>query len=94
MIATGRIPTIAGAPQPSQDPTVRRRSRNRAFFAQRLKFALQALQFRDAFFHVKEMGIQQGVDLAAIFSSPGAKSQQNSDFIQRHVQGTAMSNER
>src|SRR5215467_3213698 len=40
------------------------------------------------------MGIQQDVDLATVFLRPGAEFQQHPDFVQRHVEGTAMANER
>jgi hypothetical protein len=94
MIVVRRIAIIRGVPKSSQDPTVGRSSPAAAFFAQRLKLALQAFQFREPLFYVTEMGIQQGVDLATVFLSPGAESQQNPDFVQRHVQGSAMANER
>ena len=93
VIVAGCMPNFRG-PKSSQDPAVDRRSPAAAFFAERLKLALQAPQLRNADFHVIEMGIQQGVDLAAVLLSPGAEFQKNPDFVQRHVQGAAMANER
>jgi hypothetical protein len=56
-----------------------------AFFPQRAKLALQALQFRNALFHMTDMGIQKGVDLTTVLVRCGAKSEQNPDFVQRHI---------
>ena len=94
MIVAGCIPVIGGATKSLQNPTVRRRSPAAAFVAQRLKLALQALQFGNALFHVTDMGIQKGVDLTTVLVRCGAKSEQNPDFVQSHVEGTAMANER
>jgi hypothetical protein len=94
MLVAGCVPVIGGATKSLQNPTVFRRSPAAAFVPQRPKLALQALQFRDALFHVTEMGIQKRVDLTAVLIWRGPKSEQNPDFIQRHVQGTAMANER
>lgn len=47
--------------------------------------ALQALQFRNALFHMTDMGIQKGVDLTTVLVRCGAKSEQNPDFVQRHI---------
>ena len=94
VIVAGRVPVIGGITKSLQNPTVLRRSSAAAFVTQRPKLAPQALQFRDAVFHVTDMGIQKGVNLTAVFVRRGAKSEQNSDFVQRHVQGTAMANER
>jgi hypothetical protein len=94
MIVGGRIPIVRSAPKSAQDPTVRRLSPAAAFFAQRVKLALQALQFRDTSFHVTEVGIDESVDVATVFLRSGAELQQHPDFVQRHVEGTAMANER
>ena len=94
MIVAGCVPVIGGITKSLQNPTVLRRSSAAAFVTQRPKLAPQALQFRDALFHVTDMGIQKRVDLTTVFVRRGAKSEQNPDFGQRHVQGTAMANER
>ena len=94
MIVAGRVPVVGGTTKSLQNPTVLRRSPAAAFVPQRPKLALQALQFRDALFHVTEMGIQKRVDLTTFFVRCGAKSEQNPNFVQRHVQGTATANER
>jgi hypothetical protein len=85
MIVPGCAPVIGGATKSLQNPTVRRRSPAAAFVPQLPKLALQALQFRNALFHVRDMGIQKGVDLTTVFVRCGAKSEQNPDFVQRHV---------
>jgi hypothetical protein len=94
MIVAGCVPVVGGATQTLQNPTVLRRSPASAFVPQCPKLALQAFQFRDALFHVTDMGIQKPVDLTTVFVRCGAKSEQNPDFVQRHVQGTAFANER
>src|SRR5882672_5485133 len=68
MIAAGCVPVIGGATKSLQNPTVLRRSPAAAFVPQRHKLALQALQFRDALFHVTDMGIQKCVDLTTVFA--------------------------
>ena len=85
MIVAGCIPVIGGITKSLQNPTVLRRSPAAAFVPQRPKLALQALQFRDALFHVTDMGIQKCVDLTTVLVRRGAKSEQNPDFVQRHV---------
>ena len=94
MIVAGCVPVIRGAAKSLQNSTLLRRSPAAAFVPQRPKLALQALQFRDALFHVTDMGIQKRVDLTTVLVRCGPESQQNPDFVQRHVQGAAMANER
>ena len=93
MIVAGCVPVIGGTTKSLQNPTVLGRSHAAAFVPQRPKLASQSLQFRDALFHMTDVGIQKRVDLATILFRRGAKSEQNPDFVQRHVQGTAMANE-
>lgn len=85
MIVAGCVPVIGGTTKSLQNPTVLGRSPAAAFVPQRPKLASQSLQFRDALFHVTDVGIQKRVDLATIFVRRGAKSEQNPDFVQRHV---------
>ena len=94
MIVAGCVPVIGGITKSPQNPTVLGRSPAAAFVPQRPKLASQSLQFRDALFHVTDVGIQKRVDLTTVLIRRGAKSEQNPDFVQRHVQGTAMANER
>ena len=94
MLVARCVPVIGGTTESLQNPTVLRRSRAAAFVPQSPKLDLQALQFRDALFHVTDMGIQKRIDLTTVFARCGAKSEQNPDFIQCHVQGTATANER
>jgi hypothetical protein len=85
MIVAGCVPVIGGTTKSLQNPTVLGRSPAATFVPQRPKLASQSLQFRDALFHVTDVGIQERVDLATIFVRRGAKSEQNPDFVQRHV---------
>jgi hypothetical protein len=94
MVVAGYAPVIGSATQSLQNPTVLRWSRAAAFVSQRPKLALQASQLRDALFHVADMGLQKGVDLTTVFVRCAAKSEQNPNFVQRHVKRTAMANER
>ena len=93
MLVAGCVPVIRIATKSLQNPTVLRGSPAAAFLPQRPKLALQASQFRDALFHVTDMDFQKRVDLTTVFFRCGAKSEQNPNFIQRHVKGTAMANE-
>jgi hypothetical protein len=54
MIVAGCVPVIGGTTKALQNPTVLRRSPAAAFVTQRPKLAPQALQFRDALFHVTD----------------------------------------
>ena len=83
MIVAGCFPVTGGIPKSLQNSTVLRRSPAAAFVPQCPKLALQALQFRDALFHVTDMGIQKCVDLTTVLVRRGAKSEQNPDFLQR-----------
>ena len=94
MLVAGCVPVIRSATKSLQNPTVLRGSPAAAFLPQRPKLALQAAQFRDALFHVTDMDFQKRVDLTTVFFRCGANSEQNPDFVQRHVKGTAMANER
>ena len=94
MIGAGRVTRIRDSVKPLQDATMLRRSPTAAFGPKRLKLALQALQFRDARFDVTDMIVQKRIDLTAVFVRGGPKSEQNPDVVQRHVQETAMANER
>jgi hypothetical protein len=94
VIVAGCVPIVAGATKCLQNPTRLRRFPTAAFVTKRPKLDLQDLQFRDALFDVADVGIQERVDLTAVLVGGGAKSEQNPDFVQRHVQGTAMANER
>ena len=85
MITAGCVPVIGGGTKSLQNPTVRRRSPAAAFVSERSKLALQAFEFRNALFDVTDMGIEKGVDLTTVLVRCGAKSEQNPDFVQRHV---------
>ena len=94
MLVAGCVPVIRSATKSLQNPTVLRGSPAAAFLPQRPKLALQASQFRDALFHVTDVDFQKRVDLTTVFFRCGTKSEQNPNFVQRHVKGTAMANER
>jgi hypothetical protein len=94
MIAARCNPVLENAAKSPQDPALLPRSPPAAFAPQLPELPLQRLQFRDPLFHVTDMGVQKRVDLPAILIRRGAKSEQNTDFVQRHVQGTAVANER
>jgi hypothetical protein len=65
MIVAGCVPVIVGATRSLQDPTVLRRSPAGAFVRRRPTLVLQASQFRDALFHVTDMGIQGATEQSA-----------------------------
>jgi hypothetical protein len=95
MLVARCVPVIRSATTKSlQNPTMLCGSPAAAFLPQRPKLALQASQFRDALFHVTDVGFQKRVDLTTVSFRCGAKSEQNPNFVQRHVKGTAMANER
>ncbi len=94
MLVAGCIPVIRSATKSLQNPTVLCRSPAAALLPQRPKLALQASQFGDALFHVTDMGFQKRVDLTTVFFRCRAKSEQNPNFVQRHVKRTAMANKR
>src|SRR3954453_11217807 len=85
IIVAGCVPVIGAATKSLQNSTLLRRSPASAFVPQRPKLALQALQFHDALFQVADMVIQKRVDVTTVFVRCGAKSEQNPDFVQRHV---------
>ena len=85
MLIAGWVPVIRSATKSLQNPTVLRGSPAAAFLPQRPELALQAAQFRDALFHVTDMDFQKRVDLTTVFFRCGAKSEQNPDFVQRHI---------
>jgi hypothetical protein len=93
MIDAGGLP-VGGVTKSLENPTVLRRSPAATFVTQCSKLHFQALQFRDAPFHVTDMGIQKRVDLTTVLVWRGAKFQQNPDLVQRHVEGAATANER
>jgi hypothetical protein len=89
-----RVPVIRSATKSLQNPTVLRGSPAGTFLPQRPKLALQASQLRDPLLYVTDMGFQKRVDPITVFFRCGAKSQQDPNFVQRHVKRTAMANER
>lgn len=93
MIAAACISVLVGAANSLQDSTALHRPTAAASVPQGPKLDLQALQFRDAPFNMTDVGIQECVDLATALVRCGAKSEQNPDFVQLHIQGTAMANE-
>jgi hypothetical protein len=81
MIVAGCVVVIEGTTEPLQNPTVLRRALAAAFLQQRPKLALEALQFRDALFHVTDVTLQKRIDLTTVFARCGAESEQNPDFV-------------
>jgi hypothetical protein len=61
--------------------------------AQLFQLSLQCLQLFDAVGNVADVLVQQRIDAGAIFFRPVAEIEQRADFIQRHVERTAMTNE-
>jgi hypothetical protein len=57
MILAACLPVIGRAPKSLQNPTLLLRSPAAALAPQCPELALQVLQFRDALFHVTDMGI-------------------------------------
>ena len=94
MIGAERLPVVRGAAKSLQNPAVLRWCPAAAFVPQGPELSLKGLEFRDALSDVTDMGIDKRVDLTTVFVRCGAKSEQNPDFVQRHVQGAAMANER
>ena len=82
----GYVSVIGSATKSLQNPTGLRWSPAAALFPQRPKLALQAAQFRYALFHVTDMCIQKRVDRTTVFVCCGAKSEQNPNFVQSHVE--------
>jgi hypothetical protein len=94
MIVAGCVSAIGCRAKSLQNPALRRRSPAAAFIPQRPQLTLQPLQFCNTLCHVTDMGIQKGIDLTTVLIRCGAKSEQDPDFVQRHIQRTAMANER
>jgi len=85
MIVAGCGPLISDAIKSLQNSTLVRRSFATAFAPQRLKLAFQAFEFYNALLHVTEMAGQKRIYLTTILLRRAPKSEQNPDFVQRHI---------
>ena len=89
----GRLEVIGQAGQALQDAAVARRLRHFALGAQLVQLRLQRLQLRNAFGHMADVLVQQGIDAPAILFGGIAQAQQLPHLIQGHVQRTAVADE-
>ena len=77
-----------------QDAALASLLRFMAAFPQGLELPLQRSQLLDAGSHMTNVFVEQIVHLLAIFVRRVFEAQQHSDFVQRHVQPSAVPNER
>jgi len=78
--------------QSIQNSTVIRRA-FAAALAQVDQLLLQRLQARDAGVHVLDVFVDQRVDVLALIPRTVAQGQQAADFVQRHIQASAIADE-
>lgn len=76
-----------------EDAAIARRPRFAALFAQVPQLLFQPLQLGDTHRDEVDMDVEQFVDPLADFIRRIAKAQQRADFIQSHVQRSAMADE-
>ena len=94
VMARGSTALACCVVQPAQNAAVRCAMAAGALQAQRPQFFFQCLQLPDALGHMADMRVQQRVDALAVGVGRVLEPQQRGDFVQRHVQRTAMADKR